>query len=156
VTAAGRDKRWLDEHLPHGGRMNLLASVLRWDEGSIHCEASSHRAPDNPLRRGAVLPVAAAIEYAAQAVAAHGALLSGGIRSPAPGFLASVRSVTFGMRRIDDIACALDVDANRIGGDAGGVLYGFRVAAGGREVASGRLAVILEASRPPAGEGAGL
>ena len=104
MTPAPRDKRWLDENLPHRGRMNLLGSVAHWDAAGIRCLADSHRAADNPLRRGGELPAACGIEYAAQAVAAHGALMAGDGRPMAPGFLASVRSVTFGARRLDDVA----------------------------------------------------
>jgi predicted hotdog family 3-hydroxylacyl-ACP dehydratase len=146
VTPGPRDKRWLDTHLPQRGRMNLLASVVAWDEGSIRCDAESHRAPDNPLRLGEALPVAAAVEYAAQAVAAHGVLLTGQTCPAVNGLLASVRSVTFEVPRLDDIADMLDIHAERIGGDAGGVLYDFHVTTKGRNLAAGRLAVILEAT----------
>jgi len=128
--------------------MNLLGSVAHWDDAAIRCLADSHRAPDNPLRRGGVLPAACAIEYAAQAVAAHGALLAGEARPVAPGMLASVRSVTFGASRLDDIAAPLEVSALRIGGDAGGLLYDFRVE--GRRAPSRRRTprVIPETARP--------
>ncbi len=145
MSGTARDKAWLDAHLPHQGAMNLLASVERWDALSIDCRASGHRAPDNPLRRGGELPAASGIEYAAQAVAAHGALLAGEGAAPAPGYLASVRGVRFGARRLDDVRGDLAVHAQRIGGDALGLLYEFRVAGDGRDLASGRLAVMLEA-----------
>jgi predicted hotdog family 3-hydroxylacyl-ACP dehydratase len=152
MTAAARDKRWLDEHLPHRGRMNLLDCVVHWDEAGIRCTAGSHRATDNPLRREGTLPIACGIEYAAQAVAAHGALMAGDGQPPAPGFLASVRSVAFGASRLDDISGLLEVSAQRIGGDSGGMLYDFRVESGGRELVGGRLAVILDTT-PPSPEG---
>ena len=154
MTPAPRVKRWLDENLPHRGRLNLLGSVAHWDAAGIRCLADSHRAADNPLRRGGELPAACGIEYAAQAVAAHGALMAGDGRPMAPGFLASVRSVTFGARRLDDVAGPLEVSAQRIGGDAGGFLYDFRVEAGGRALVAGRLAVILDAARPTGEAGA--
>lgn len=150
MTAA-RDKRWLDAHLPHRGPMNLLESVGWWDDDAIHCSARSHRDAGNPLRRAGELPVAAAIEYAAQAAAAHGALLAGEDRPPSPGVLASARSVTFGARRLDDIAGPLEMDVRRIGGDEAGVIYQFRVEGDGRELASGRLAVFFDAALATAG-----
>jgi predicted hotdog family 3-hydroxylacyl-ACP dehydratase len=153
MTATARDKRWLDGHLPHRGRMNLLASVARWDDAGIRCVADSHRAPDNPLRRGGELPVACGIEYAAQAVAAHGALLAGDARPLGHGMLASVRSVAFGARRLDDVPGLLEVSATRIGAGTGGLLYEFRVESAGRELIQGRLAVVLEA--PPRSPGGG-
>jgi predicted hotdog family 3-hydroxylacyl-ACP dehydratase len=141
-----RDKRWLEAHLPHHGRMNLLDRVGWWDADAIRCSARSHRDADNPLRRGGELPIAAAIEYAAQAAAAHGALLMGESGPPGAGVLASARSVSFGARRLDDIAGPLEMHVQRIGGDEAGVIYGFRVDGDGRELASGRLAVFFAAA----------
>lgn len=152
MTAA-RDKRWLDAHLPHRGRMNLLERVGWWDDQAIRCSANSHRDADNPLRRGEELPVAAAIEYAAQSAAAHGALLAGDDRPPSPGVLASARSVTFGARRLDDVAGPLETHVQLIGGDEAGVIYRFRVEGDGRELASGRLAVFFDAA--PGADGGG-
>ena len=56
--------------------MCLLDCVETWDEERIHCRASSHRAMDNPLRVCERLGTACGIEYAAQAMAVHGALLA--------------------------------------------------------------------------------
>jgi predicted hotdog family 3-hydroxylacyl-ACP dehydratase len=131
--------------------MNLLERVDWWDDGAIRCSAHSHRDADNPLRRGGELPAAAAIEYAAQSAAAHGALLAGDDRPPCPGVLASARSVTFGARRLDDVAGPLQTHVQLIGGDEAGVIYRFRVEGDGRELASGRLAVFFDAALDPAG-----
>lgn len=144
--SAPRDKRWLEAHLPHRGRMNLLERVDWWDGEAIRCSARSHRDADNPLRRGRELPVAAAIEYAAQSAAAHGALLAGDDSPPCPGVLASARSVTFGARRLDDVAGPLETHVQLVGGDEAGVIYRFRVEGDGRELASGRLAVFFDAA----------
>jgi len=63
-------------HLPHAGRMCLLERLESWDGDSITCIATSHRDADNPLRRGGHLHAVAGVEYAAQAMALHGNLLS--------------------------------------------------------------------------------
>ena len=55
--------------------MCLLDEVLSWDLQRISCRSASHRAADNPLRAHGRLGAACAIEYAAQTVAVHGALL---------------------------------------------------------------------------------
>jgi predicted hotdog family 3-hydroxylacyl-ACP dehydratase len=68
------DRRRIEELLPHGSGMVLLDRVLSRDGETILCAADSHRDPDNPLRRHGGLPAMAAIEYAAQAAAVHGAL----------------------------------------------------------------------------------
>ena len=134
-----RDHAWLEAHLPHHGAMNLLDAVVDHDAAALLATATSHRSPGNPLRRGGVLPIAAAIEYGAQAAAAHGALADGGA-SP-PGFLAAVRNARFGADRLDDVTGTLDVSAERIGGSDAGVLYAFTVSGDGRLLAEGRLTV---------------
>jgi hypothetical protein len=62
-----------------------------------------------------------------------------------------VRGVTFHADRLDDIAAPLDIEVERTGVGAGGVLYSFRVAAGGRLLAEGRVAIVLDAARVAAG-----
>jgi predicted hotdog family 3-hydroxylacyl-ACP dehydratase len=63
--------------LPHAGAMCLLDSVLAWDMNSISCSSLSHCLPNNPLRAATGLASANGIEYAAQAMALHAALVSG-------------------------------------------------------------------------------
>jgi predicted hotdog family 3-hydroxylacyl-ACP dehydratase len=128
--------------------MNLLDTIVAWDENGLRARAESHRAADNPLRRGDTLPIASGIEYAAQAVAAHGALASAEGRAGA-GFLASARSVSFHAARLDDIAEPLQVDVETLGGGRGGMLYRFRLSGGERLLLEGRLAIVLDAFRFP-------
>ena len=136
----GRD--WIEAHIPHRGAMCLLDGVVDWDERRIVCRASSHRDAANPLRVAGRLPAACGIEYAAQAMAVHGALAGGAPLGP--GVLASVRGVRLGAARLDDDAGPLRITAERLGGEAGSVLYAFSVASGERELLSGRAAVVLE------------
>ena len=143
--SARRDRAWIAAHLPHRDGMSLLDEVVDWDGERLHARAVSHRRADHPLRRAGVLPAAAAIEYGAQAVAAHGALLASAASVPGAGYLASVRNVTFHADRLDDIEPALDIVVERVGGGAGGVVYTFRVSAAGRGVAEGRVAIVLDA-----------
>lgn len=138
---------WLLAHLPHQGSMCLLDAVAGWDAQRIRCTASSHRRADNPLRAHDRLGAACGIEYAAQAMAAHGALLAAADDAPRAGYLASVRSVELQVARLDDIAADLEVEAERLSGDDTTILYGFRVSAAGRELLSGRAAVILDADK---------
>ena len=139
------DRAWLLAHLPHQGSMCLLDAVTEWDAQRIRCTATSHRHTDNPLRAHDRLGAACGIEYAAQAMAAHGALLAATDSAPRAGYLASVRGVELRVMRLDDIAADLDVEAERLSGDGNIILYGFRVSAAGRELLSGRAAVILDA-----------
>ena len=141
------DHAWLLAHLPHQGSMCLLDAVTAWDAQHIRCTASSHRHADNPLRAHDRLGAACGIEYAAQAMAAHGALLAAADSAPRAGYLASVRGVDLQVDRLDDIAADLDIEAERLSGDDNTILYGFSVSAAGRELLSGRAAVVLDADK---------
>ena len=138
--------------IPHQGSMCLLDRVLAWDKDLIRCEASSHSAPDHPLRAHGRLGAACGVEYAAQAMAVHGALVAqaesgeGGSAAPGLGYLASMRSVTLHVQRLDTIAGPLSVNAQRITGDANTVLYSFSVQAGAQTLLSGRAVVVLDAA----------
>lgn len=146
------------QRIPHQGRMCLLERVVEWNQERIRCEAASHRDPDNPLRAHGRLGIACGIEYAAQAMALHGALV-GQAQGPDPkaprlGYLASVRNVTLHASRLDDVAGDLTVRAERVMGDANNVIYSFTVAAGAAPLLSGRATVVLDGS-PAARTGRG-
>jgi predicted hotdog family 3-hydroxylacyl-ACP dehydratase len=127
--------------VPQQGPMCLLSGVVQHDAESIVCEAVSHRDARNPLRRADRLPALAAIEYAAQALAAHCALLGG---STGRGLLAGVRDVVLHVARLDDIEDPLQVRAQRLVANGRHLLYAFTVEAGARVLASGRIAVVLD------------
>ena len=137
--SAALEKGWLVANLPHQGAMNLLERIVEWDEAHLEAEATGHRAHDHPLRRGSELPVACAIEYAAQAAAAHGALLAS--KPSGPGMLVAARSVEFHAPRLDDVATPLEIAVEPLGGGDTGVIYRFEVGAAGRVLATGRLTV---------------
>ena len=139
------DRASIAARIPHQGSMCLLDAVLAWDSGQIHCRASSHRQPDNPLRAAERLGAACGIEYAAQAMAVHGALLAPEGAPPRPGYLASVRSVQLAVDRLDDLPQDLDIVAERLSGDENNILYHFRVEHAGDLLLSGRAAVMLVA-----------
>ena len=139
------DRAAIAARIPHQGSMCLLDVVLAWDSGQIHCRASSHRQPDNPLRAAERLGAACGIEYAAQAMAVHGVLLAPEGAPPRPGYLASVRSVQLAVDRLDDLPQDLDIVAERLSGDEHNILYHFRVEHAGNLLLSGRAAVMLVA-----------
>lgn len=131
--------------IPHQGDMCLLEAVTDYSEIAISCQATSHRDPANPLRAGGRLGAANGIEYAAQAMALHGALLA----TDAPvrqGYLASIRSVQLHVDRLDDLPGKLSVRAERLSGDVANVLYAFTVHHGQRCLLEGRAAIVLDAS----------
>lgn len=142
MTQPAYDRAWIAARIPHQGSMCLLDSVIEHDAQQLRCRAVSHRAPDNPLRAHGRLAAACGIEYAAQAMAVHGALLADGA-APRPGFLASVRNAVLHVGRLDDIPLDLIVEAVRVTGDSRTVLYDFALRAGDRLLLEGRAAIVL-------------
>jgi predicted hotdog family 3-hydroxylacyl-ACP dehydratase len=146
LNQTGLDHAWIARHIPHQGSMCLLDYVEAWDRERIQCRASSHRAADNPLRAYGRLGAACGIEYAAQSMAVHGALLappdSGSARA---GYLVSVRNTRLQVPRLDDIAADLLVEATCITRSENNILYRFSVSAAGRLLLDGRATVVLDA-----------
>ena len=161
------DRTWIERNIPHHGRMCLLDEVVEWDGRHIRCRSGTHRAADHPLRSRDRLGIACGIEYAAQAMAAHGAL-SGGVRAgegaalarvdiasgasavrsrPEAGFLASLRDVRMYTLRLDDIEADLICDATLIAGDRGTALYNFTLTSETRTLLSGRATVVFDANQ---------
>ncbi len=145
--------------VPHSGAMCLLDGVDEWDEDHIVCRAISHRRPDNPLRDKSGLRAVCAIEYAAQAIAAHATLLgmAHGHRAT-DGVLASVREVTTTLSHVDGLKGALTIVARLQLSHPQGRMYDVEVTGDGRTVLTGRLSVMLQdvsdEARPVPHEGA--
>ena len=134
--------------IPHQGAMCLLSTVERYDERTIVCRATSHASEANPLRIGGRLPALAGIEYGAQALAVHCALINGDT-GRAPGVLAGARDVALNVDRLDDVPRPLTVRAERLVADPPRLLYGFVIEDEGRELVSGRVAVVLSSRNEP-------
>jgi predicted hotdog family 3-hydroxylacyl-ACP dehydratase len=135
--------------IPHSGSMCLLGHLVEWDAQHIVCIATSHRDASNPLRTRSGLLSPCAIEYAAQAMALHGALIGQEAGTPAsPGFLASARGVQLHLLKLDDLADDLRIEATRQSGDARQILYAFKLTHAGRPIAEGRAAVVLNTPLP--------
>lgn len=127
--------------IPQAGAMCLLDQVLEWSSQEIRCSTRSHLDPANPLRRGSVLSALHLAEYAAQAMAAHGALCAQG--RPQPGMLAALRDIRLHVEHLHDIAGELDIHARRLLAQPAGSLYEFSVSGGGRVLSAGRIAIAL-------------
>jgi predicted hotdog family 3-hydroxylacyl-ACP dehydratase len=159
------NREWIEARIPHQGRMCLLDEVLDWNAQHIRCRTATHRAPDNPLRSHGRLGIACGIEYAAQAMALHGALAGGAIAGGAVagggeaagaidalaggssrvGLLASVRDVRLMVLRLDDIESDLICEVTHLAGDGLTAMYEFALRDRGRSLLSGRASVILDA-----------
>jgi predicted hotdog family 3-hydroxylacyl-ACP dehydratase len=131
--------------VPQRGAMCLLDRVVSWDDAGIVCASASHRRPDNPLRARARLHAVAGIEYAAQAVALHGALAARRGRPIGPGWLASLREVELDAERLDLIESELVASAEALVVERRHMLYAFRVEGDGRVLLRGRAAIALVA-----------
>ena len=145
-TAAGQGPGWIAARIPHQGRMALLAGVVDASPGAIVCRADSHRAADHPLRQGGRLGAACGVEYAAQAMALHGALAAEqrGAARPAAGFLVSLRGVALHATRLDEVAGELTVAAQCEADNGDHCVYAFQLSADGRPLVDGRAVVMLD------------
>jgi predicted hotdog family 3-hydroxylacyl-ACP dehydratase len=139
------NRAWIEARIPHQGRMCLLDEVLDWNAQHIRCRTATHRAPDNPLRSHGRLSIACGIEYAAQAMALHGALAGGAADGAVVGLLASVRDVRLRVLRLDDIESDLICEVTHLAGDSRTALYEFALRDRDRSLLSGRASVILDA-----------
>ena len=138
-----RDRAWIAHHVPHKGTMCLLDGVLAWDSASIRCMSRAHRDPSNPLRARGQLSAVCGIEFAAQAMAVHGALIGPGIGAERQsGYLAALRDISLHVRRLDDIEGDLIADAERVAGDDTTILYTFVVSAHDRPLVAGRATIV--------------
>ena len=132
--------------------MCLLDEVIEWSPAGIRCRTATHRSAGNPLRARGELGAACAIEYAAQAMALHGALLAPGVApTPRAGMLASTRGVTLNVARLDDVPGELIVSASYVHGDAAMVLYGFAVSSAAAVLVTGRAAIAFRSAAQAAG-----
>jgi predicted hotdog family 3-hydroxylacyl-ACP dehydratase len=126
--------------------MCLLARIIRADERQIVCAATSHRSPDNPLRRAGRLAALHLAEYGAQAMAVHGGLADPAAKDRG-GMLVAIRDLALEVDWLDDIAGELTISATRLVASGEGQIYSFSVSGAGRELARGRVSVMFRA--PP-------
>jgi predicted hotdog family 3-hydroxylacyl-ACP dehydratase len=148
MTPATLDRAGIAARIPHQGRMCLLERVQDWSADAIRCTAGNQRDASHPLRSAAGLPAACGIEYAAQAMALHGALNSATGAAPAAGLLASVRGVRMWVSRLDTVPGELVVSAHKRAGDTTLASYDFTLCdEGGALLVEGRATVVLDARR---------
>lgn len=140
------DKSRVRALIPHAGSMCLLDSVVEWTAEQIRCETLTHREAANPLRRHGQIAALHLVEYGAQAMAVHGALLAQG--GPQAGMLGVLRDIKLHAARIDDISDALVVAAERRLARSDGLIYDFVVTLRDfptRTLCEGRISVVLHA-----------
>ena len=143
------ERAHIESLIPQQGAMCLIDRIEYWDGGRIICSTMQHRSPDNPLRARGILSSLHAIEFAAQAVAAHGGLTAVDNARPRTGLLLSARDCRFIRFRLDDIDGPLAIEARQIGDNRETLLYRFKVSAQDILVAEGRTAVVLQGDAQP-------
>ena len=159
-------KSELSALIPHAGDMCLLDAVEEWTPDGIRCTTRTHLAPSHPLRRHGQLAAVHLVEYAAQAVAAHGALRTRLDRSksetnrngmdlaglllqpsdPQPGMLGVLRDIRLFATRVDTLHGALTVAASRRLGRADGLVYDFAVTHEQTLLCDGRVVIAFVAA----------
>lgn len=145
TTALPASAQAIARLIPHQGRMCLLDEVLSCTATQASCRARRHGAPDHPLRSASGLLAPVGIEYAAQAMALHGALNAKPGVHGKPGFIASARGVKLHVARLDDVPGALTVHVEHLAGDERQALYRFELRDDdGRLLVDGRATVVLD------------
>ena len=149
------DRAWMMAHIPHQGDMCLLDHVASWDAQRMSAIATSHLDANNPLRAHDRLGAANGIEYAAQAMAVHTALLatsqtgtSALTERPKAGFLASVRNANLHVACLDDIDEPMQIEVVLTHSEPNCILYQFTLSGQRTQtpLLDGRATVILDAS----------
>jgi predicted hotdog family 3-hydroxylacyl-ACP dehydratase len=143
----------IDTLLPHTGRMRLVDRIVSYDEQRIVCESDSHRVADHPLADDGALSILCGLEYGAQAMAIHGALLAvsaGPSRDRARhGFLVAASDLRWSVERLDQCAASLTIEAVSEFTSDNQVAYRFEIRASGAILLSGHASVLLYAPVAP-------
>jgi len=129
--------------LPHAGDSVLIERVVDSNDGEIRVATTLHRSVDNPLRRHGRLGAVHLVEFAAQAMALHGALLDQAAgRAPRAALLVSVRDLVLGCEYLEKLEGELEIVASVLLVNVQSWQYAFSVRHAGREIASGRIAAM--------------
>jgi predicted hotdog family 3-hydroxylacyl-ACP dehydratase len=143
-------KDWIAAHIPHQGSMCLLDGVKEYGAEHIVCVTSSHSLMDNPLRVAERLGMATGIEYAAQAMAVHCALLaettelSQNTKQSTQGYIAAIRAVSNNLDHWDHLPGKVYVIAERQSAMDSGAMYAFRLEHAYVVLQSGRVTLMFE------------
>ncbi len=130
----------IESRLPHSGNMCLLHEVIQTDEYSLTALANSHLDIDNPLRLNGKIATVNGIEYAAQAMAVHGSLLSD---TPQAGYIASVRNIEIKVPQLPETKTPLLIEVELLMSNDNGFTYQFHISCGQQSLISGKITVFL-------------
>lgn len=139
----------IEQRLPHAGKMSLLHEVVNSDQKSLLATAISHLDADNPLRLKGKIAMINGIEYAAQAMAIHGSLLSEWSKpaelptSPQTGYIATVRNIDIKVPFVPETDSPLNVEVEQLMSDGNGFTYQFHISCEQQSLISGKITVFL-------------
>jgi len=131
----------IERLLPHKGAMCLLDRVQVWNETSIICVADASRVP-HALRGDHGLSAVHSVEYGAQAAALH-CLLQESDGHARGGLLLQIHEARFLVRRLDDLAQPLRIEATVKYASSEAARYVYRIESTGLVAASGELTTRL-------------
>ena len=132
----------IEQYLPHAGKMSLLHTVSYADSLLLKASAISHLNSNNPLRLNDKLASINGIEYAAQAMAIHGFLLS---KEDAvqKGYIASVRNIEIKTPFFPETESVIKIEVQQLMSDTNGFTYQFHISAGKKTLISGKITIFL-------------
>ncbi len=139
--------------LPHTGNMCLIDHLLSWDNTQLIAQTESHLKQDNPLRQGNTINSIIGIEYAAQTMALHTALLFQKQETQEQeaqknsGYLATIRNIQINAEKLNislsDIAQPLIISVYLLMSDTQGYCYKFNISTNDVTLLSGQLTIFL-------------
>ena len=135
----------IESRLPHSGNMSLLHEVIQADGNSLTALATSHLDIDNPLRLNGKIATVNGIEYAAQAMAVHGSLLSD---TPQAGYIATVRNIEIKVpclpeTKSHETKTPLVIEVQQLMSNDNGFTYQFHISCQQQSLISGKRTVFL-------------
>ena len=150
------NKQELCQLLPHSGTMCLIDEIISWDSTNLLAQTESHLNCNNPLRHQGAISSIIGVEYAAQTMALHAALLSqqedpGNSRKQKPGgYLATIRNIRIDADSLyspDSVNLSpLVISVSVLMCDSQGYSYDFTITADNSPLLSGRLTIFLTSS----------
>ena len=126
-------------------KITSLVQEINLEEKIINVYESDSLDKHNPLRNENALSSVCGVEYAAQAMAVHGALSkSDPDEEPRPGYLASIKNLDLLVSSLDDIESDLVIEAELLMRDKEFLVYQFRVLSEDLNLLSGRAIISIK------------
>lgn len=143
------NKSQICQLLPHSGTMCLIDEIVSWDKEMLLAKTMSHTEIKNPLSHESSLNSIHGVEYAAQAMALHSALMKSAEKeqTESRGYLASVKNIKILQEYLfekqgDDLTALLIKVFVLMAGNQG-FSYQFEVLKGDKVYISGKITIFL-------------